>query len=124
MTHEHIKALEELIAAVESGGDAIQHNIYFKAAHAFPPETAYGNCTFHAVTQAFYGSLDAAKALHGALLPGVMCQRSPNGQFCLFDSFAEEVSYANETDNPARAWLTAILKAYREKMEVKPNQNN
>lgn len=33
MTHEHIKALDKLIAAVESGGDAIQHNICIYAAH-------------------------------------------------------------------------------------------
>ena len=55
---------------------------------------------------------DAALALHNAVLPGIMWVRSPNGQFCLFDHNAEEVSYSFEKDkNPARAWSLAILRA-------------
>ncbi len=109
MTNEHIKALDTLIAAAESGSimsmDArsVCHCLGWK----FPDMRTKW------LLSAEIGSLDAAKDLHEALLPGVMWQRSPNGQFCLFDSFAEEVSYATETDNPARAWLIAILKAYR-----------
>ena len=67
------------------------------------------------VWDAYNGSLDAAKALHEALLPGIMWVRSPNGQFCLFDRNAEEVSYSFEKDsNTARAWLLAILRAKEE----------
>lgn len=129
MTHEHIKALDELIDAVESGGDAIQHNIYIKAAHAFPPENAYGKCLFYEVPHAFCGSLEAANALHEALLPGWEWEiRKIN--------YPKKISYVtlrgkkfrelmkSENQNPARAWLIAILKAYREKMEVKPIPNN
>ena len=124
MTHEHIKALDELIDAVESGGDAIQHNIYIKAAHAFPPENAYGEYTFHEVARAFYGSLDAAKALHEALLPGWAWK-------IMTTNYPEKTSYvvmlkgrkvrdlmASGNQNPARAWLIAILKAYRAQMEA------
>ena len=64
------------------------------------------------VLGAYCGSLDAAKALHDALLPGILWQRGPNGQFCLFDNNVDEVSYSfDTTDSPARAWLLAIIRA-------------
>lgn len=106
MTHDKIKAIDELIAAAGEG------TIARSDLDAFIPSLGLTTQANDAHS-AYKGSLDAANALHKALLPRVMWQRSPNGQFCLFDSFAEEVSYANETDNPARAWLIAILKAYR-----------
>ena len=117
MNHEHIKALDKLIAAVESGGDAIQHNIYIKSAHAFPPESAYGKCPFYEVPHAFYGSLGAAKALHEALLPGWVWKLESYDGFSLawVGPPSEMLLREHETDinNPARAWLIAILKAYR-----------
>jgi len=57
----------------------------------------------------FNGSLDTAKALHEAVLPG--------WAFAIGVSFAEvwktnRVAYSAEIlDHPARAWLTAIIKA-------------
>ena len=111
MTHEHIKALDELIAAVESGGDTIQHNIYIKASHAFPPESAYGKCPFYEVDRAFHGSIDAAKALHDALLPGWTWTRWPQGDIEVCKDGCE--FYIGQSFDPARAWLIAILKAYR-----------
>lgn len=114
MTNEQIKALDTLIAAVESGGNAIQHNIYVKAAHAFTPEDAYGKCTFHDVAQAFYGSLDASKALHEALLPGWGWTVSADGSSVYGDD--PKVYDGDDARSPARAWLIAILKAYRAKM--------
>ena len=118
MTHEKIKALNKLIAAVESGGDAIQHNIHIKAAHAFPPEIAYGKCTFHEVTTAFDGSLDAANALHEALLGygwGI-ASFNMNGEVSVMRKRPLDVQYGFADMNPARAWLIAILKAYRAQM--------
>lgn len=132
MTHEHIKALDNLIEAVEGGGDAIQHSIRIKAAHAFPPENAYGKCTFHEVARAFYGSLDVAKALHEALLPGwrLWALGEQDETSCSWTAMILKRLYRDvgvrvfDQPNPARAWLLAILKAYRAQMEVKPNQNN
>lgn len=126
MTYEHIKALDKLIAAVESGGDAIQHNIYIKAAHAFPPESAYRKCTFHEVAQSFDGSLDASNELHEALLGydyGI-ASFNMNGAVSVMRKRPLDVQYGFAYMNPARAWLIAILKAYRAKQEVKPIQNN
>ena len=116
MNHEHIKALDKLIAAVESGGDAIQHNIYIKAAHAFTPESAYGKCPFYEVPHAFYGSLDAAKALHDALLPGwrvSMMEQSDQFGVGVAEDGIWHAMISSTNANPARAWLIAILKAYR-----------
>jgi hypothetical protein len=59
--------------------------------------------------QSYNGSLDAAKALHEAVLPEWLAVIDTDG--------AVEVSRggwpadATVTDNPARAWLIAILKA-------------
>ena len=119
MTNDHTKVLDDLIAAVEMGGNGIEQGLYIKSANAFTPESAYGKCTFHEVAQAFYGSLDAANALHEALLPGVMWQRCQTGQFCLFDTYVEEIGHSFDTaKNPARAWLIAILKAYRAQVDA------
>ena len=121
MTHEHIKALDTLIAAVESGGNAIQHNIYIKAAKAFPPESAYGKCPFYEVPHAFCGSLDAAKALHDALLLEwlLWALEEEDAAYCgwtamIFKRKNRDVGVCvSNQPNPARAWLIAILKAYK-----------
>jgi hypothetical protein len=61
------------------------------------------------ITRAYNGSLNAAKALHEAVLPGWLAVIDTDG--------AVEVSRggwpadATVTDDPARAWLIAILKA-------------
>ena len=64
--------------------------------------------------RAYHGSLDAAKALHEAVLPGWVYGIS-------FDSYGELYAFVSdgivfETDEvyniePARAWLLAILEA-------------
>ena len=65
----------------------------------------------HEITayEAFSGSLDAAKRLHDALLPGksfgVGDMRA--GVYTENGYLSEQV----EGDNPARAWLLAILRA-------------
>ena len=118
MTHKHIKALNALIAAVESGGDTIQPNIHIKAAHAFPPENAYGKCTFHEVARAFYGSLDASKALHEKLLPDLLWEITPLGSVYIRNIEYNQIYRSFVTRSPARAWLIAILKAYRAQMDA------
>jgi len=74
--------------------------------------------------QAFSGSLDAAKRLHDALLPGsvTVCitQRYGGGFHARLFDWVERVREDGSrwwmeasawSDNPARAWLLAILRA-------------
>ena len=100
---------------------------------------AVGNGTFlmdvlspeHEITayEAFSGSLDAAKRLHDALLPGVptkivdMSQEHmgahgwyvfvnwPHTEWRPHYTAPGPFSYAGKSDSPARAWLLAILRA-------------
>ena len=63
----------------------------------------------HLAFQTYKGSLDAAKALHDALLPGKSWTVCPGGagvDYSRHDYRAEA-----DNDNPARAWLIAILRA-------------
>lgn len=107
--------LDKLIEAVE-GGDAM--GVDFICLSAAEHKFAY---------KAYHGSLDAAKSLHEALLPGwgyllewrddnfVMAWLSPN----LNNMTKSQVENAPNSDmrtykhTPARAWLIAVLKAYR-----------
>ncbi len=60
--------------------------------------------------KAFSGSLDAAKALHEALLPGWSCAMNTNGSAQVIGPMWKR--YHGESEgNPARAWLLAILRA-------------
>lgn len=74
---------------------------------------------------AFHGSLDAAKALHEAVLPGWtvrLCAYTTHGNspphvhvFRMRQTEDDPVRSGNssgyEGDNPARAWLLAIIRA-------------
>ena len=63
---------------------------------------------------AYRGSLDAAKALHEALLPGhpAIIELEGIAQVSWFKGSWKELSDAEVEGNPSRAWLIAILKAY------------
>lgn len=62
--------------------------------------------------KAFKGSLDAAKALHEAVLPGWDWGRSAaSGQFYVWNTGKGPASALSNNKDPARAWLIAILKA-------------
>jgi len=67
------------------------------------------------VTRAYHGSLDAAKALHDAVLPGwrYSITHGPSGDAAVVAKrLGEQVDTLGfATDNPARAWLIAILSA-------------
>jgi hypothetical protein len=78
------------------------------------------NCLDHAVR----GSLDAAKALHEAVLPGwtlnsLHQNRNPDNGMpadgtwsCLLFRYNPAIAQVEtKADNPARAWLLAILEA-------------
>ena len=93
-------ALDDLIAAVEA--EVLTEELALQNGHALPM------CA--STWAAYLGDLNAAKALHEALLPGWRREISesnakvyerPNIAF-----FGEAI------DNDARAWLIAILKAF------------
>ncbi len=97
------KQLDDLIAAVEAGGDDLK---------VLELSSPFGrNYVF--IIDAYRGSLDAAQALHDALLPGASAVIQTNG-------IAQTIGPDHErhtgtaSDKPARAWLIAILKAYRD----------
>jgi hypothetical protein len=59
--------------------------------------------------QAFHGSLDAAKALHDALLPG--WRWHIEAKAAVVCRIKDDFTRAGCADNPARAWVIAILRA-------------
>ena len=103
------EALDKLIAAVEAGalpGEdwRLMHDIW-------SPRNWHD--IGHNVRYSMGGSLDAAKALHEALLPGwdYIISRHDAEMWqagCYPDTIAAQIG-----GNPARAWLLAVLKAYR-----------
>ena len=65
------------------------------------------------IARANDGSLDAAKALHDALLPVFLWGITPLGNCYIRDISFNPISSGACAGNPARAWLIAILCAYR-----------
>lgn len=114
-------ALDKLIEAVEAGGydatpdRAARFNDFSEAWEA--ARGAYTQPGYKTAWRAYHGSLDAALALHEALLPGWWFQTSAVDGWatCYVErsgaGVPEEAPSAAET--PARAWLLAILRAYR-----------
>jgi hypothetical protein len=103
----HLEALKDLKAKVEAGGD-----VYGFGAVGNPLLRGYAETAYH-------GSLDAAKALHEALLPGWEYGITRNQEEpipCAFvapwgaDKYSL-LSQVADADTPARAWLLAILSA-------------
>jgi hypothetical protein len=100
--------LDALIAAVEAGelpneDWRLMHDIW-------SPRNWHD--IGHNVRYSMHGSLDAAKALHDALLPDATAMigtRKPRA--IVYD--AGDKPYIAFAEPPARAWLLAILKAYR-----------
>jgi len=104
-----ITALDKLIAAVRGG------ELSVTTPHAGLPSHAMINLIL-----AYRGSLDAAKALHDALLPGWVWYGGYLDKVeCgfVYDvvkmPFPDVMPFKGFSSDPARAWLIAILKAYR-----------
>jgi hypothetical protein len=98
-----LDALKELAAKVEAG-ECRQEEISCAAFDVQPTLTPWrGVCG-----EAYNGSLDAAKALHEAVLPGCKWGVGDVWSGVYWDGY-----YLHEPsdDNPARAWLLAILRA-------------
>ena len=92
------QALAELIAKVEAGGLAPVDLIALE-----PEEHAWAQ-------QAYDGSLDAAKLLHEAMLPGWIWGRQQNGAMWVANR-PYTFRATTRGNDPARAWLLAILRA-------------
>jgi hypothetical protein len=122
------KALRELLAQVEAGEASCIRSMAHKAFGGRPYTFPKGEALW--AGNAYDGSLDAAKALHEALLPGWSVEdMSQNGRVAghpwgiRLEKWDARVGgpvlsasagwgYDNTPDsNPARAWLIAILKA-------------
>ena len=93
-----LEALKELAAKIEAGGYSWLARIYA----GLPEEITF---------DVFEGSLDAAKALHEAVLPGYVWDVNGYGHAMVWvrndpKTLAEAYLY-----NPARAWLLAIIRA-------------
>ena len=104
--------IAELIKAVEAGEVSMS-----QCASAFPSESAGGLCTWHRVWAAYNGSLDAALALHNALLPGWVFDVTNDSAFVMRPQTTDypwgdfTPQSLGQSDIPARAWLLAILRA-------------
>lgn len=92
------QALRDLLVKVESGKRGIGLNTV----------SVFGNTqSAMDAVDAFDGSLDAAKALHEAVLPGwgfAVTQVGANIE-------GPTEFYSDDANNPARAWLICILRA-------------
>lgn len=96
-----IEALKELLAKVEAGDLDYPYCIV---------QHVHGVEMNESMWFAYNGSLDAAKALHEAVLPGWLYSIE-NEATCVFTDDILNAELGRCDDNPARAWLIAILKA-------------
>jgi hypothetical protein len=83
-----------------------------KAGKFGTPDTPHCDLTVVHLIQAYSGSLDAAKALHEVVLPGWGWEISNEDTAAVF--YGNSLSgpcKISASDNPARAWLLAILDA-------------
>tara|TARA_R100000084_G_C4655255_1_gene152413 strand:- start:2797 stop:3150 length:354 start_codon:yes stop_codon:yes gene_type:complete len=107
-----VNALKELAGRVESGnfyGFNEFATCWENALGIYTPNTAGYTCGYNA----YKGSLDAAKALHEAVLPewGWVWSNRGKGHVTPNSGKYSRLAQTAENDDPARAWLLAILKA-------------
>ena len=83
-------------------------------ARVWPSESAGGHCTWHNAYRAYLGSIDAAKALHDAVLPGwdlASLMDTTDCQATVRDLNTHAAWIASYDKTPARAWLLAVIRA-------------
>lgn len=103
-----LDALRALLGKVKDGslsGEPADMNL---------AQSAIGD-EFMGVAESYKGSLDAAKALHDAVLPGWDGNFSLDGVAAVWRT---RPTYVGRSSNPARAWLIAILEALIAQHEV------
>lgn len=107
-----LEALKELAAKVEAGDDAgfrrANRKVFYTPCQDVDLQLREENCRY-----AYKGSLDAAKALHEAVLPyGWGFETfSLAGEVVLKRNKPIDRHYGFADMSPARAWLLAILRA-------------
>lgn len=112
MSQSHKDALQNLLAKVEAGEWPDQ---LFSG-------TVIGYHNDSLIMDAFNGSLDAAKELHNAVLhERVVVKWNWSNQYggvfvLVLDG--KPIAAGAATDNPARAWLCAILKSLTEECDA------
>jgi len=97
-------ALESLLAKVEAGRVGQFENL----------DSHFGHGNGIHAKRAFHGSLDAAKALHEAVLPGWFPGLSQNIHSEMWLAWVQDKSNCHLSfamSCPARAWLIAIIRA-------------
>ena len=107
MTHPQTAALQTLLERVDAGDDQAP---FWKV---WLPENEDGPLAFVA-QRAFNGSLDAAKALHEAVLPGWfpgVSQNIHSGEWLAWVQDKVTHHFSRSGADPARSWLIAILRA-------------
>lgn len=110
--------LDNLIKAVEAGDDHATGTAVGNIASASRDHGLYWPS--HDAVKAFRGSLDAAKALHDALLPGWRVEVfNLDGEVVLRRNRPIDRAYGDALNSGevARAWLLAVLKAYRSEVQ-------
>jgi len=117
---ERKQALEALLAKVEAGDDSGFRRAN-RAVFSTPCQDMALQLREEHCRHAYKGSLDAAKALHEAVLPDIgwevyrtakypgMIPGSCPSPYKAIVGWGTQVS--GHADNPARAWLIAILRA-------------
>jgi hypothetical protein len=114
-----LEALKDLKAKVEAGGN--DYWLYQDAHVALGDKPHRAPCSKAlAASRAYRGSLDAALALHEAVLPEWCWSVDRMGQAIVWYPWVEGDALSHECSNdgaggwtytPARAWLLAILSA-------------
>ena len=114
---ERKQALEALMAKVEAGDDAGFRRAN-RAVFSTPCQDMALQLREEHCRHAYKGSLDAAKALHEAVLPGrdwfltnqgCHAGELPGPLAAIHNGEAEPIDGSDE--NPARAWLISIIRA-------------
>ena len=115
-----LEALTDLLAKVKAGAFDPEPTRplrwrFNKFAEAY--ELAFGlhNRNLEKVWDAYKGSLDAAMALHEAVLPGRgwFFEAGGTPRMCagIFHEDVKTPPHIGKADTPSRAWLVAIIKA-------------
>ncbi len=108
------EALDRLIAAVEAGA-AGWYDFPRMVEAVWGDDDARPNY-METIRSTYHGSLDSAKALHDALLPGWgFKMEAHRGLGLAWVGEPGQMLFRDHqsSDTPARAWLLAILRAYR-----------
>ncbi len=111
-----LKALEDIVAKIEGRIDPEVEDFVT----VFPPKSTNERKVFQNAYDAYNGSLDAAKALHEAVLPEWTRFADATAPemgitITLLDTRVNEV--VADLPCEARAWLLAILRALVEQLE-------